>query len=322
MTQTATTITVDSLPIASTIDPIQDRLLIYTASATDIQGISRNTLLGLASTPLGLTDTQSPTNKTFGNTNSLTILDSNLTIQDNIDPTKQAQFQLSGNTTGTTRVYSLPNATDTLAGIAATQTLTNKTLTAPVISGGSADNIALTVDTVSGHTSANSGTIYGISISSGVITTTTALGTGTVPTAALQANSVTYAKLATGTTRLGYGIDAGSTLTTSYVTHATVTATSHGGVCEVAWGALVGNGNSGGNQTFTVQVLCDGVAVPPNSLIFDTIYVSGATTTYFYGFIHNSTPSAGSHTWNLQFLASNTGAVVLANNYLRITEVA
>lgn len=196
MTQTATTITVDSLPIANSIDPVQDRLLIYTASATDIQGINRNVLLGLSSQPLGLTDSQSPQNKVFDNTNSLSILDSNLTIQDNGDATKQVKFQLSGITTGNTRTLTIPDASDTLVGLAVTQTLTNKTLTAPVINGGSADNIALTVDTISGHTTSNSGIIYGITVTAGVITTTTALGPNTVTNTSIAAGALSTSKIA------------------------------------------------------------------------------------------------------------------------------
>lgn len=46
---------------------------------------------------------------------SITIKDSNFTLQDNIDTTKQAQFDNTLISTGTTRTYKLPNANGTLA---------------------------------------------------------------------------------------------------------------------------------------------------------------------------------------------------------------
>lgn len=172
MPATSTTITVDSLPVANSVDRTQDRLLIYTASATDIQGIAPNTMLGISGVPVGTTDSQTLSTKVLDNTNSLTIKDTNLVLQDDGDTTKQVKFQLSGLTTSTTRTLTIPDVSDTLVGLTATQTLTNKTLTAPVISGGSADNIALTVDTISGHTTSNTGTIYGVGITLGIFTGT------------------------------------------------------------------------------------------------------------------------------------------------------
>ncbi len=53
---------------------------------------------------------------------SITALDSNFTLQDNVDPTKQAQFQLSAITTATTGTYTLPAASATLAGLGTAQT--------------------------------------------------------------------------------------------------------------------------------------------------------------------------------------------------------
>ncbi len=53
-----------------------------------------------------------------------TFPDNTFTIQDNADPTKQFQFQASGITTGTTRTYTAPNATGTLALLEFAQTWT------------------------------------------------------------------------------------------------------------------------------------------------------------------------------------------------------
>lgn len=66
-------------------------------------------------------------NKTIGNTNIITVKDANFTLQDDADITKQALFQLSAITTSTVRTYTLPDATDTIAVLAATQAFTNKT---------------------------------------------------------------------------------------------------------------------------------------------------------------------------------------------------
>ena len=63
-----------------------------------------------------------------------TVTDNTFTIQDDGDNTKKFQFQASGITAGATRIFTVPDADAILVGTATTQTLTNKTLTAPVIS--------------------------------------------------------------------------------------------------------------------------------------------------------------------------------------------
>lgn len=54
------------------------------------------------------------TNKTLDNTNTVTLKDTNFTLQDDGDTTKQMQFQLSGITTGTIRTLTMPDADGTL----------------------------------------------------------------------------------------------------------------------------------------------------------------------------------------------------------------
>lgn len=271
MTQTATTITVDSLPIASTIDPVQDRVLIYTASATDIQGISRNVYLGLSSQPVGLTDSQTLSTKVLDNTNILTIKDTNLTIQDDSDTTKQLKFQLSGITTATTRTLTIPDASDTVVGIAATQTLTNKTLTAPIISGGTIDQTAITVDSIAGHTTANTGSIYGLAVT-----------TGTIAAAGIASNAVTYTKLLSTifsgqiSTQANAGTAGG---TFSYV--------NLGGI-KLLWitGASVASSAAGPAYTFTLPVgffstITAAVTTAQNATVTNNQYIpiTGAPST-------------------------------------------
>lgn len=187
------TLTINGLDLATSIDGINDYLPIYTANVTSTRGINRNTLLGITSGPVGLTDGQTIQNKAINNTNAATLKDTNLTLQNAADITKQANFSLSGITTGTTRTYTLPNVNDTLVSLTATQTLTNKTLTSPTINSAIIVNPTITADSISGFTTANTGTIYGIAVSSSVFT-----GTNIIPTAAIQSNAVTTAKVATG----------------------------------------------------------------------------------------------------------------------------
>lgn len=150
-------------------------------------------------TVVTLSATQPLANKTLDNTNTATLKQTQFTLQNNSDPTKQAIFGLAGITTGTTRTYSLPDASDTLATIAATQTFTNKTISSVsntltgTASGLTAGNVTtnanLTGDTTSignattttkinGVDQTTAWTSYTPSVSAGSGTITTSSATG------------------------------------------------------------------------------------------------------------------------------------------------
>jgi hypothetical protein len=109
-----------------------------------------------------------------------TLNASSVLFADNTDATKKAQFQLSGFTTGTTRLYSLPNYSATLATQAGTETLTNKTIAlgSNTVSGTLAQlNTAVTDDDVMGL--ANAQTITGVkTFNTGALIMTSTDGTG------------------------------------------------------------------------------------------------------------------------------------------------
>ena len=118
--------TFTDLPDATGIDPAADWFGMDRTSQNETQRINRNTMLGITGSPVGTSDTQNLTNKTLDNTNTVTLKDTLFTLQDDGDTTKQAKFQLSGITTATTRTYTLPNASSTLADISTSQTITKK----------------------------------------------------------------------------------------------------------------------------------------------------------------------------------------------------
>lgn len=300
--------TTGGVAIASTIDPAVDYLLIYTNSAGATQGINRNTLLGITGSPVGTSDTQVLTNKTVGTTNAVTQLDGSFTLKNTSDPTKIAVFSLAGITTGTTRTYTLPNATDTLVGLAATQTLTNKTLTSPTINSPTISNATITADTLSGYTSANNGTFYGIGITGSVITTAGSVGAGANAT-----NGVQAAALATNAITLGYAQITTSFTTTStafvQVTGLTATVTVPAGGRRIkitAYTFLLNNTASSNAANLSIW---DGAVVSGTQLAQATIAPQAANEGGSVTCMAIVTPAAGSKTYNVGASITTSGTV-------------
>lgn len=165
------------------------------------------------------------------------------------------------------------------------------------------------------------GTHKNITTDTLVVSSGTTLPAGDIVTADLAAGAVTFPKLAAGATRLGLNNNTGGGLTTSYVTFATVTATSTGGVCEAEFHIQANNANSGVFVTMDIQILCDGVAITPASLSYNLPYVSGASPNYSYSYTMSSTPAAGSHTWALQIKCNQNSTSAVVNNQIKVSEV-
>lgn len=153
--------TITSLPVAATIDATADTFPIVTNSLNTTQQINRNTFLNLASQPVGLTDTQVLTNKTL------------------TSPTINGAT-LSGTLAGTYTIGGTPTFPSSVTQNTVSQTLTNKTLTSPTINSPTITNATISADTLTGYTTSNSGTIYGVGVTTGQIS-----GSNTVLPAAL-----------------------------------------------------------------------------------------------------------------------------------------
>lgn len=289
---------ISQLPTAPSIDPINDLLPIVTTNINTTSSISRNSLLNLASQPVGISDTQTLTNKTF---TSPTIS----------SPT------LSGTLSGTYTIGGTPTFPTSVTQNTATQTLTNKTLTSPTINSPTITNASLTADTITGYTTSNTGTIYGMSVTSGVLAS--AALAGSVNTAALQTNAVGGPNLATSAITLGYAQITSpiSTTSTSYVQAtgltATVTIPAGGRKIKITAQATLYNSTSGQGTNLSIW---DGT-VGTGTLLQATFYTSAGVNYQSCQTITSVvSPAAGSKTYNVGYSASANTANINASTTL------
>lgn len=228
------TVKISALPAAVGIDGSNDYIPIVQSGVTN--KINRTTLLGITGSPVGTSDSQTLTNKIIGNTNTITAKDGSFTLQNTSDTSKQAVFSLAGITTATTRTITLPDASLTMVGTATTQTLTNKTLTSPTITGGTYDNGTITVDSISGHTSASIVTVGGVQMNNGVVNTANAVTSVSIAASAVQPQALftgtgtgwvltsfapSWTNLTVGTTgntNVGYWVQTGKWVTGYFIT--------------------------------------------------------------------------------------------------------
>jgi hypothetical protein len=276
---------------AITIDGSTHYLLIQPGgSSTAYKKINRNVFLGVTGQPMDISTAQNVTNKTLDNSNIATLRDDRFTLQDNADTTKQAQFQLSGITTATTRTYTLPNRSDTLVDLGSTQTLTSKTLTSPVINNGSITGTTITTDAIVGQSASTSGTVYGLPVTSSKV------GSNGVITASITDGAVTPAKLTSGLGASWTWQSWTPTWTNLTVSGSTVTArySQVGKTVFFRVAVVLANGNvPSGSISFTLPVTAASYAgtatLPP---IGQAVYFDAGTASYD-GFISfNSTTTA------------------------------
>lgn len=288
-------VTINSLPAAVTIDPVNDLLPIFQNSSTSTLSISRNTLLALGSAPVGLTDTQTLTNKTLTSptVNTPTIS----------SPT------LSGTLSGTYTIGGTPTFPASVVTLTDTQTLTNKTLTAPSIT-----NATISADTITGFTTSTNGTIYGIAVTGGTIGSS-ALAANSVTSSAIAQGAVAAAALSTSAITLGY-VQITSNQTTSSntavaLTGVTVTVTIPAGGRKIKITAYLANAVANASATTAMISIWDGTVGSGTQLVEG---VAGATmggSTYLQGgpVMAVVTPAAGSKTYNVG-IRSTTGASI------------
>jgi hypothetical protein len=112
------------------------------------------------------------------NTPTITVNDTGLTIQDSTDNTKKAVFECSGITTATTRTYTLPNISGTLAAT------------------------ANTAQTFSGITTFSNATV---TVGSSTAASTYGLGTGATLTATTKTVNIGTAGVSGSTTNINVG---------------------------------------------------------------------------------------------------------------------
>lgn len=288
-------ITINSLPTYSgSVDGVNDLIPIFQNSSTSTNSISRNNYLNIASNPVGLTDTQTLTNKTF---TSPTIS----------GPT------LSGTIAGTYTIGGTPTFPSSVVQLTSTQTLTNKTLTSPTINGPTITNATLSADTITGYTTSNAGTIYGISVSGGQITNA-AIANGTIGSTQIATNGVAASNLSTSAITLGYAsITSNFTTTTEpgYVDvtslAVTVTVPSGGRNVKITVFLPEFNTNATSGTSLTAAIREGSTVLGQGVLQQITAGDSYIITVVAYV----AAPSAGSHTYKVSVAESAAGTITV-----------
>ena len=229
---------------------------------------------------------------------AVSVIDGSFSIKGSVDATKIAKFEVDGLTTATTRTYTLPDVTDTIVTLGATQTLTSKTLTSPVLTTPALGTPA------SGTLTNCTGTAAGLT--AGTVTTNANL-TGPI-TSVGNATSVA-AQTGTGST---FVMQASPTLTTPALGVATATSINKVAITAPATSATL---TIADGKTLTANASLTLAGTDATTITFqgtDTYVGRGTTDTLTSKTLTNPTINAATISGTFAGAATFSGALTLS----------
>jgi hypothetical protein len=243
---------------------------IYVVNGSTQYRSTINNELGITGTPVGTTDSQTLTNKVL------------------TAPTISSSV-LSGTITGTYTLGGTPTFPASVVTLTGSQTLTNKVLTSPTISSPTITNASITADAISGFSTANTGTIYGVAITSGAISGSS-ITSGTVGAAQLSTSAIKigYAQITSNGT-----VASSTRQALSNTLSVTVTVPAGGRDIEITFFSGGVASSAGAGTTNTIAIMESTTSL--GQVVWEQPVAAYREVVYFSARV--SAPSAGSHTY-------------------------